>query len=157
MQTRRALVKATVATAAALCCATVFAQKGETVKIVWIDPLSGLMAPVGQNQLRSFQFFAEKFSQKNPAGVIDLELLLDKEKLSIVVEDDGKGFDHRAYREQLEETGPVSMARKRHQSGAAGGLGIYLMDRCADRLEYSERGNRLTLMKYRAGAGSRAS
>ena len=69
MQTRRALVKATVAAAAALCCATVFAQKGETVKIVWIDPLSGLMAPVGQNQLRSFQFFAEKFSQKNPAGV----------------------------------------------------------------------------------------
>ncbi|MCM5681165.1 branched-chain amino acid ABC transporter substrate-binding protein [Schlegelella sp. S2-27] len=69
MHTRRALVKATVATAAALCCATVFAQKGETVKIVWIDPLSGLMAPVGQNQLRSFQFFAEKFSQKNPAGV----------------------------------------------------------------------------------------
>nr|WP_297350296.1 branched-chain amino acid ABC transporter substrate-binding protein [uncultured Caldimonas sp.] len=69
MQTRRALVKATVAAAAALCCATAFAQKGETVKIVWIDPLSGLMAPVGQNQLRSFQFFAEKFSEKNPAGV----------------------------------------------------------------------------------------
>jgi len=41
----------------------------ETVKIAWIDPLSGLMAPVGQNQLKSFQFFAEKFSQNNPAGV----------------------------------------------------------------------------------------
>jgi len=39
-----------------------FAQKGETVKIAWIDPLSGLMAPVGNNQVRSFQFFAEKFS-----------------------------------------------------------------------------------------------
>lgn len=69
MHTRRALMKATIATAAAVCCATAFAQKGETVKIVWIDPLSGLMAPVGQNQLRSFQFFAEKFSQNNPAGV----------------------------------------------------------------------------------------
>ena len=45
------------------------AQKGETVKIAWIDPLSGLMAPVGQNQLKSFQFFAEKFSASNPAGV----------------------------------------------------------------------------------------
>ncbi|HWP19823.1 MAG TPA: branched-chain amino acid ABC transporter substrate-binding protein [Burkholderiaceae bacterium] len=55
--------------AAALCCGSVFAQKGETVKIAWIDPLTGLMAPVGQNQLRSFQFFAEKFSQNNPAGV----------------------------------------------------------------------------------------
>jgi len=42
---------------------------GETVKIAWIDPLSGLMAPVGTNQLKSFQFFAEKFSASNPAGV----------------------------------------------------------------------------------------
>ncbi|MFT3665878.1 branched-chain amino acid ABC transporter substrate-binding protein [Piscinibacter sp.] len=46
-----------------------WAQKGETVKIAWIDPLSGLMAPVGQNQLKSFQFLAEYFSKKNPAGV----------------------------------------------------------------------------------------
>lgn len=45
---------------------------GQTVKIAWIDPLSGLMAQVGQNQVRSFQFFAEKFSgpgKHNPAGV----------------------------------------------------------------------------------------
>lgn len=48
---------------------TAHAQKGETVKIAWIDPLSGLMAPVGSNQLKSFQFFAEKFSASNPAGV----------------------------------------------------------------------------------------
>ena len=46
-----------------------FAQKGETVKIAWIDPLSGLMAPVGNNQLKSFQFFAEKYSAINKAGV----------------------------------------------------------------------------------------
>ena len=43
---------------------------GQTVKIAWIDPLSGLMAPVGSNQLKSFQFFADKFSgANNPAGV----------------------------------------------------------------------------------------
>ncbi|MDO5288677.1 MAG: branched-chain amino acid ABC transporter substrate-binding protein [Pseudomonadota bacterium] len=45
------------------------AQQGETVKIAWIDPLSGLMAPVGTNQLRSFKFFAEQFNKNNPAGV----------------------------------------------------------------------------------------
>jgi branched-chain amino acid transport system substrate-binding protein len=43
---------------------------GEVVKIAWIDPLSGLMAPVGTNQLKSLQFLAEKFSGAgNPAGV----------------------------------------------------------------------------------------
>jgi len=46
-----------------------FAQKGETVKIGWVDPLSGLMAPVGQNQIKSFQFIAEYFNKSNPAGV----------------------------------------------------------------------------------------
>jgi len=38
--------------AAALACLALssgaaFAQKGETVKIAWIDPLSGLMASIG--------------------------------------------------------------------------------------------------------------
>ena len=46
-----------------------FAQKGETVKIAWIDPLSGLMAPIGQNQLKSFQYVAELFNKSNQAGV----------------------------------------------------------------------------------------
>jgi branched-chain amino acid transport system substrate-binding protein len=45
------------------------AQKGETVKIGWVDPLSGLMAPVGQNQIKSYQFVAEHFNKSNPAGV----------------------------------------------------------------------------------------
>ncbi len=59
-----------IAMAALATCATgAFAQKGETVKIAWIDPLSGLMAPVGSNQLKSFQYFAEEFSKNNPAGV----------------------------------------------------------------------------------------
>ncbi|MBS7781095.1 branched-chain amino acid ABC transporter substrate-binding protein [Acidovorax sp. CCYZU-2555] len=45
------------------------AQQGETVKIAWLDPLSGLMAALGSNQLKSFQFLAEEFSKKNAAGV----------------------------------------------------------------------------------------
>ncbi|MEY2771301.1 MAG: Leucine, isoleucine, valine-, threonine-, and alanine-binding protein precursor [Pseudomonadota bacterium] len=61
----RALSVATLAAAAT----GAFAQKGETVKIAWIDPLSGLMGPVGNNQLKSFQYFAEVFSKTNPAGV----------------------------------------------------------------------------------------
>ena len=46
------------------------AQKGETVKMVRIDPLTGLLGPVGVSQLKGYQFFAEKFSGAgNPAGV----------------------------------------------------------------------------------------
>ena len=60
-----------VATCVAVVCASaVYAQKGETVKIAFIDPLSGPFANVGQNQLKSWQFVADRFSgAKNPAGV----------------------------------------------------------------------------------------
>jgi branched-chain amino acid transport system substrate-binding protein len=46
-----------------------WAQKGETVKIAWIDPLSGLMAPVGANQLKTYQYLAEEYNKNNLAGV----------------------------------------------------------------------------------------
>ena len=65
---RRTLVAA-AALAAALPAGLAFAQKGETVKIAFIDPLSGPFANVGQNQLKSWQFAAEHFSGKNAAGV----------------------------------------------------------------------------------------
>jgi branched-chain amino acid transport system substrate-binding protein len=60
-----------VAASVALVCATgAMAQKGETVKMVRIDPLTGLLGPVGISQLKGYQFFAEKFSGAgNPAGV----------------------------------------------------------------------------------------
>ena len=54
---------------------------GQTVKLMFIDALSGLMGPVGNNQLKNFQFFAEKYSASNPAGV-KFEILSIDNKLS---------------------------------------------------------------------------
>ena len=53
-----------------ICSGVAFAQKCETVKIAFIDPLSGPFANVGQNQLKSWQFVADRMSgAKNPASV----------------------------------------------------------------------------------------
>ena len=57
------------ASAMLVCASGAWAQKGETVKIGWIDPLSGLMAAVGTNQLKTFQLMAEDFNRKNASGV----------------------------------------------------------------------------------------
>jgi branched-chain amino acid transport system substrate-binding protein len=65
----------------ALCVFSAQAQKGETVKIAYIDPLTGLLGPVGNNGLRGFQFFAEKFNKSNPAGV-KFEVVAFDNKLS---------------------------------------------------------------------------
>ncbi len=62
-------IKSLTAATLLACALGAHAQKGETVKIALIDPQTGLMGPVGNNQLKSWQFFAEKFTQSNPAGV----------------------------------------------------------------------------------------
>ena len=54
----------------AVCTGSALAQKGETVRIAFMDPLSGPFASTGQNQLKSWQFVAERYSgARNPAGV----------------------------------------------------------------------------------------
>ncbi len=63
-------VRAIAACTVAVCASAALAQKGETVRIAFMDPLSGPFASTGQNQLKSWQFVAERFSgAKNPAGV----------------------------------------------------------------------------------------
>jgi branched-chain amino acid transport system substrate-binding protein len=93
----KAILKSVALSAMIVCAGVAFAQSakpaaakaataagplaGQTVKIALIDPQSGLMGPVGLNQLKSFQFFADKFSQNNPAGV-KFELVGFDNKLS---------------------------------------------------------------------------
>jgi branched-chain amino acid transport system substrate-binding protein len=69
----RRLFNLTVGAALVVSAGVAFAQAkplaGQTVKLMWIDPLTGLMGPVGTNQVKTQQFLAEKFSASNPAGV----------------------------------------------------------------------------------------
>ena len=53
----------------------------DTVKIAFIDPLSGLMAPVGQNQLKSWQYVADMANQKGWAGAHKFEVVDPKVQL----------------------------------------------------------------------------
>jgi len=47
----------------------------ENVKVAFIDTLSGAFAPIGQNQLKSFQMFAETANQQKWAGDNTLEFV----------------------------------------------------------------------------------
>ena len=69
MTDRRTVLALALGAALTAGAGSALAQKGETVKVAWIDALTGLTAATGQNQLRSFQFLAERFNQNNPAGV----------------------------------------------------------------------------------------
>jgi branched-chain amino acid transport system substrate-binding protein len=54
----------------------------ETVKIAFIDPLSGLMGSLGTNQLKSWQYVAEVANQQNWSGGPKIEVVGFDNKLS---------------------------------------------------------------------------
>ncbi len=78
---------------------------------------------------------------------IEVQYLLDREKITAVVKDQGAGFNHEMYVKSGSTRDAISMARERHAQGRMGGLGIMLMLRCCDRLEYNQKGNQITLTK----------
>ncbi len=78
---------------------------------------------------------------------IEVQYLLDAEKITTVVKDQGQGFNHEMYVKSGATKDAISAARERHAQGRMGGLGIMLMLRCCDRLEYNQVGNQITLTK----------
>jgi branched-chain amino acid transport system substrate-binding protein len=63
------LTLTTSATVAVLCWPSAFAQSSlQTVRIAFIDPLSGAFANVGNNQLKHFQYVADQMNASKAAG-----------------------------------------------------------------------------------------
>lgn len=77
----RTLIQATALASALGAAGAAFAQ-AKTVKIAFIDPQSGLMAPVGTNILRSYQLIAEIANRENWAKGIRFEIVPFDNKLS---------------------------------------------------------------------------
>jgi serine/threonine-protein kinase RsbW len=78
---------------------------------------------------------------------IEVLYLLDREKITLVVKDQGSGFDHQQYVRFGQAADALSAARDRHREGKIGGLGIMLMLKCCDQIEYNHAGNSITLTK----------
>ncbi|MCX8006072.1 MAG: branched-chain amino acid ABC transporter substrate-binding protein, partial [Burkholderiaceae bacterium] len=72
----------TAAVAVALGTAAAAWAQSETVKIAFIDPQSGLMAPVGTNILRSYQLVAEIANRENWVKGVRFEIVPFDNKLS---------------------------------------------------------------------------
>lgn len=79
---------------------------------------------------------------------LEVLYLLDNEKITIAVTDSGQGFDHQRYLDQGKQGNVLEAARQSHKAGKLGGLGIMLMLKCVDKLEYNDKGNVITLTKY---------
>lgn len=84
----------------------------------------------------------------DPGKCIEVNILVDQKKITVLVEDEGDGFDYDYYLQRLDDKEAFEKAKKRIlEEGARGGLGILLMYKCSDRLDYSGDGNILRLEK----------
>ncbi|MFH1378384.1 MAG: ATP-binding protein [Planctomycetota bacterium] len=90
-------------------------------------------------------------NKNNPKRLIDSVIMNDGEKITIIVEDQGEGFDTEQYLIRGREGDAAAAARERAQQGRVGGLGIMLMLKCVSRLEYNFTGNKITLTKTISG------
>ena len=91
------------------------AAQAENVKIAFIDPLSGPFAPVGQNQLKSFQTIADLANQQKWAGEHQIQVV---------------GFDNKGSpQESLTQLKAVIDQGYRYiTQGNGSGVGLALLD-----------------------------
>ncbi len=94
-------------------------------------------------------------NKRDPDLLIHGEFLVDLEKLSLSVRDEGPGFDSQAFMEAESRGTTVETARENISRGKTGGLGIKLLQECVDEIEYLPPGNVLVLTK-RLAARSQA-
>jgi len=73
----------------------------------------------------------------------------DDDKVICSIRDQGEGFDYKKALEKGKKGDAISAARERYLSGGLGGLGIMLMIRCVDLVEYNEAGNQIIITKCR--------
>jgi serine/threonine-protein kinase RsbW len=87
-------------------------------------------------------------NRADPSKTINVNFLVDHKKITVIIEDEGKGFDFEYYLTRIDDEEAFEKAKRRIlEEGARGGLGILLMSKCTDRLDYSGSGNVLRLEK----------
>jgi anti-anti-sigma factor len=87
-----------------------------------------------------------------PGKRCTVHFLLDTEKATFIVQDEGPGFDHAFYTAQLADEDAYVRARRARAEGKQGGLGILLMHKNCDRLAYEGNGSILRLEKKLSSA-----
>ena len=79
---------------------------------------------------------------------IEITYLLDKEKVTIIIGDQGEGFDWQTVVENARSNTALQAARQSAVQGRMGGLGIKAMLRYMDKIDYNSNGAELVMSKF---------
>lgn len=86
-------------------------------------------------------------NRKKESKIIYIGFQMDALKIKVMIRDQGDGFDYSYYLDASKRLSPEQSARERHANGQTGGLGIIMMKKSSDSIEYVPPGNCLTLVK----------
>jgi anti-sigma regulatory factor (Ser/Thr protein kinase)/CheY-like chemotaxis protein len=92
-------------------------------------------------------------NQGDHAKTVHVVCNVTEDRITISIQDQGPGFDYRFYLDQAEGDA-AEAARRRHDQGGQGGLGIVMIVRCTDSVVFNDAGNMITLTKYLLFGGS---
>ncbi len=86
-------------------------------------------------------------NKEDPGKSLLLRVQRDATRVTCRIRDDGTGFDFPLFLKIGRSGDAISVARERYKEGRPGGLGIMLMVRSVDLVEFNERGNEIVLTK----------
>ncbi|MFH1231842.1 MAG: ATP-binding protein [Planctomycetota bacterium] len=80
---------------------------------------------------------------------LEMEYLIDKQKVQFKVKDEGPGFDYETYIKKTESSQQYIIEKAKSMAPRKGtGIGIISMRRCVDEITYTPPGNALSITKY---------
>jgi anti-sigma regulatory factor (Ser/Thr protein kinase) len=95
---------------------------------------------------------AEHGNKNDPARTIHINYLRAADRMTVVITDEGKGFDTKAFLARAEEVSALEHTRSRRSNEARpGGLGVFIMKQTCDKIGFNDAGNAIYLMKYLPG------
>jgi anti-sigma regulatory factor (Ser/Thr protein kinase) len=87
--------------------------------------------------------------------LVNVTYRIDKDRVVIVIRDNGPGFDPEHVPHAANPEDPAKHMDVRDELGLrAGGFGILMTRGLVDEMQYNERGNEVRLVKYFAGKQS---
>jgi len=95
---------------------------------------------------------AEHGNDKDPERMLLISYMVDREKLLLIVTDEGPGFDHHDYMSKANKESAYTTTTGRSDEVRPGGLGVHIMKTACDSIEFNKSGNSIFLMKYLPGA-----
>ena len=95
---------------------------------------------------------AEHGNKNDPTRTIHVNFLRTSDRVTIVITDEGPGFDTDQFLSRASEVSALEHTRSRRENEARpGGLGVYIMKQTCDSIVFNESGNSIYLMKYLPG------